>query len=186
MARSYAPTTLFECLPTGRDIHTRATQILRAGRDANDNCKTLVRATAGRAAVCRTCATSLAQDAQFCGMCGEQAREDELAKSETYRALDARVRTLEREIDRIRTATEPPAPEPVVAPRRVFPHTPAFELLPPRFLRDIAPLPAFLAARGSEPGLELPAAPGHQRWRLFAAALVMSCVCIATAASGCM
>ena len=94
---------------------------------------------------------------------------------------------LGREIDRILvTPAVPVDGEPVATPARVFPHTPAFELQPPRIGEDVAPLPAFLAARGSEPELELSAAPARGRWRLLAAALVIGGVGVATAVVGCV
>lgn len=92
---------------------------------------------------------------------------------------------LEREIARILAPTEPLVPVPAAA-QHVFAHTSAFELQPPRIVLDIAPLPQFLAARGSEPEIELPAAAPRGFWRLMAAAFVMGGIGVATAIAGCV
>ncbi len=68
--------------------------------------------------------------------------------------------------------------------RRVFAHTPAFELHAPRIVMQEPPVPAFLA-RGSQPEIA-PEPPRAVRWKLWAAALVASGIGLGTAVAGCV
>ena len=90
-------------------------------------------------------------------------------------------------IDRILTPPDPVAVAVAAPPaprRRVFPHTSAFELLPPRIVIDAPPDPAFLA-RGSSPEVT-PVSQRSARWKLWAAALVVCGIGLGTAVAGCV
>lgn len=79
---------------------------------------------------------------------------------------------LRREIEALLEERDVPA----VSPHpRIYAHTSAFELLPPRIV----------IARGSEPELAVPRAP-RGRWKLWAAALAICGIGLGTAVAGCV
>lgn len=86
-------------------------------------------------------------------------------------------------IDRLLLAAAPPAPALEPRRRRIYGHTPAFELEPPRIAILPPDPPAF--ARGSQP--DLPVVPERDaRWKLWAAALVVCGIGLGTAVAGCV
>ncbi|MBL0215497.1 MAG: protein kinase [Myxococcales bacterium] len=90
------------------------------------------------------------------------------------------------ELERILT---PPPPEPPPkAARRVFAHTSAFELEPPRLVIDSARIPTFVDARGSDPEIDAAIETSRQPrgWRMWAFAFLVCGVGFGAAVAGCV
>ncbi len=81
---------------------------------------------------------------------------------------------LRREIDGLLAPRAPDEIPSLAAARRIYGHTSAFELLPPRIV----------IARGSEPEVAVPAV--RSRWKLWAIALVAGGIGLGTAVAGCV